>query len=277
MRARAALIWLLAAAIPAGLVAAVLVGRQTGGPSLTLATTTSLENSGLLDELVPAFERAEGIRVRYLAVGTGEAMRLARDGNADLLFVHDRQREERFVREGYGTARYEVMQNYFTLLGPPETAAEFADWPAHRILQEIARRGLAFVSRGDRSGTHSRERSLWKECGPVRFGAWYLESGTGMAATLRIASEKRAFTLSDTATYLRLRHQLDLAPCGRKEPALLNVYALIPVSPERFPHVNAEAARAFVRFVLRGEGRRIIREFGRDTLGQPLFTLLEEP
>ena len=249
----------------------------TTHPLLTITTTTSLDNSGLLDQLIPAFERKYKVKVRYMAVGTGEAIRLARDGNADLIFVHDKNREQAFLRDGYGLARHEVMKNYFTLVGPGTLTTDFAGKSITRTLTEIARRQLTFVSRGDESGTHSREKQLWQTCAITPSGPWYLETGSGMAATLRVANEKRAFTLTDSATFRALRRELDLLPYSRPEPALANIYTLIPVSPEKHPDAQLGLAKKFIRFVLTDQGREIIKTYGQETYGEPLFVLLEKP
>jgi tungstate transport system substrate-binding protein len=244
---------------------------------LTIATTTSIDNSGLLDQLIPAFERKYEVKLRYMAVGTGEAIRMACDGNADLIFVHDRKREEAFLDDGYGLARYEIMKNYFTLVGPKSLASDFADRPICETLKEIAERKLNFISRGDESGTHSKEKELWQRCGITWFGSWYLETGSGMTATLRVANEKRAFTLTDTATYQSHRDELALVPYWPREPALTNIYTLIPVSPKKLPNTRLDLARKFIRFVLKEEGREIIKIYGQETYGEPLFSLLEKP
>ena len=247
-----------------------------GSDLLAMATTTSVENSGLLDALIPAFEQKYGITVRHVAAGTGEALRIARDGNADIILVHDRNREERFVQEGFGTRRHEFMKNYFVLLGPDQCAAELKGKPVRDILRTAADRKLPFVSRGDESGTHAREKSLWAEAGITEFGPWYLEAGSGMAATLRVANEKRALLLSDTATYLAHRGELKLVPYCAGEESLLNVYSLIPVNPVRFPQARLDLAKKFIRYVSEEEGRDIIREYGRREFGEPLFALLSE-
>ena len=244
---------------------------------LTITTTTSVDNSGLLDQVIPAFERKYKVKVCYMAVGTGEAIRLARDGNADLIFVHDKKREQTFLRDGYGLARHEVMKNYFTLVGPKILAGDFTDKTVRDTFTEIARRQLTFVSRGDESGTHSREKQLWQSCVITPSGSWYLEAGSGMTATLRVANEKRAFTLTDSATFRALRNELDLVPYSPPEPALENIYTLIPVSPVKHADAQLDLARKFIRFVLTEQGREIIKTFGQQTYGQPLFLLLEKP
>ena len=273
----AAVIAVVVAALTA--VALVLV-KWPAGPemsSLRIATTTSVENSGLLDALVPVFERKYGVDVEYVAVGTGQAIRVAEDGNADLIFVHDKDRELAFVRGGYGGERFEVMKNLFWVVGPAGLEDELKGRPATEVMRAIAQRRLSFVSRGDESGTHSRERALWRQCGVDEFVSWYLETGSGMSATLRVASEKQAFTLTDMATYLVHRPELRLIPYVKTDPALENVYSVIPVSSERLTPTKAALAGKFVRFLLEEEGRRVIADFGKEAFGQPLFELIDRP
>ena len=244
---------------------------------LTMATTTSVENSGLMSALVPAFERKYGVKVRYVAVGTGAAIRTGRDGNADMIFVHDKAREEAFVRQGYGEKRYEVMKNYFTVVGPEKYEKGLKGKRIRELLTAIAAKGLPFVSRGDKSGTHSKELALWQICGVKLSGPWYIEGGSGMVATLRVADEKEAFAITDKATYLAHKAKLKLISYTAEDPLLLNVYSMIPVSTEKFPEARADLAGKFVRFVLAEEGREIVRTFGRERFGEPLFQLLENP
>lgn len=248
-----------------------MILAATAPPVLTMSTTTSVENSGLLDVLVPAFESKYNVEVRYVAVGTGQALRLARDGNADVIFVHDKKREEEFIREGYGTKRFEIMKNYFTVVGPPEFQKQYGEKSLCDLMKAIVSGGHIFVSRGDESGTHSREKSIWESCSLKPGGEGYLEAGSGMIATLRVASEKEAFTLTDTATYLSHMKELNLVPYQKKAPELLNIYSVIPVNPKKHPHVNRNLAETFVRFLLHEEGRGIIRTFGKKKFGECLF------
>lgn len=259
------------------IVALVSCGHSPKQRVLMMATTTSVENSGLLSELVPAFERKYRVKVRYVAVGTGAAIRTARDGNADLIFVHDRTREEAFVNEGYAEKRCEVMKNYFTIVGPQKFQGDLKGKPLRELLKAVAARGLPFVSRGDHSGTHAKEKSLWQACGVTPYGPWYLETGSGMAATLRVADEKQAFALTDKATYLAHLKELQLVPYVNGEPALLNIYSILPVSSKKFPEANLDLANAFVRFVTQEEGRDIIRSFGTEQYGESLFQPMERP
>lgn len=241
--------------------------------TVILATTTSTQDTGLLDVLLPAFHAAHpGIRVKPIAVGTGEALAMGRRGDADLLLVHARQAEDEFMARGHGLLRLDVMHNDFVLVGPPADPAGVRGRPVREALQGIAARRAAFVSRGDRSGTHTKELALWKQAGiekPV--GPWYLEAGQGMGATARIASEKRAYTLMDRGTFLSLRATLDLGVVSEGGDEMLNRYGAIVVSPTAHPGVKAAEARVLAGWLTSEEGQRLIGEFGRDRFGQPLF------
>ncbi|OGF61583.1 MAG: hypothetical protein A2Y62_16925 [Candidatus Fischerbacteria bacterium RBG_13_37_8] len=245
--------------------------------TLTIATTTSVEDTGLLEVLLPPFEKHYDIKVKYIAVGTGQALRLARDGNADLIFVHDKEREEDFIKQGYGTHRHEVMQNYFLIVGPEKNVEALEHKPLCDILGSIASNEFLFISRGDESGTHSREKLLWKTCKVLPSGEWYLESGSGMISTLRIANEKQAFALTDTATFLSHRDELQLHSYTEKDSLLLNIYSIIPVNPDKYPHVCIKEAEKFISYILKGEGGTIIKNFGKERYGKPLFQMMWKP
>lgn len=249
---------------------AVAVGAEQD--TLVIASTTSTQNSGLFDYIIPVFERKTGIKVKIIAVGTGQAIAIAGRGDADLIFVHDRPSEEKFVAEGLGVRRYDVMYNDFLLVGPKDDPAGIKGLKdAAAALGKIAGARSLFVSRGDESGTHQMERRLWAEAGVSPARPWYLEAGSGMAATLRIASEKRGYTLTDRATYLHLRDQLDLAVVVEGDPRLFNQYGVTAVNPKRFPHVNARAAEVFIEWILSAEGQRLIGSYGVKEFGEPLF------
>jgi tungstate transport system substrate-binding protein len=242
------------------------------GETLTLASTTSTLDSGLFDALIPPFEKKFACTVKVIAVGTGQAMRLARDGNADVLLVHDREAEEMFVAEGFGLERLDVMHNDFVLVGPGNDPAGARGLPAVEALRRIASTGAFFASRGDESGTHKKERQLWQAAGIRPSGTWYLESGTGMEATLRIASEKAAYCLVDRATWLAHRRETDgLAVVSEGDKRLFNPYSVIVVSPAKFSWLNTKLARSFAAFIRSPEGQAIIRDFGRERFGAPLF------
>ncbi len=243
---------------------------------LRIATTTSVENTGLADILVPEFEKEAGAKVNLVAVGTGQALRIAREGNADLVFVHDREAEEKFINEGYGTKRSEVMRNYFALVGPPGLEKELDGKDVLSILRWVNDNKRIFVSRGDESGTHVREKKLWELAGTGGSRGQYLEAGSSMIATLRLASEKGGFTLSDTATFLSHQKELNLRSYSGEDPSLVNIYSVIPVNPAKAPSANVSLAEKFVKFVTVGKGREIILGYGREKYGSPLFLPLQD-
>lgn len=248
------------------LCAGILPARE----KLTLASTTSTLDSGLFDVLIPAFEKKFDCQVKVIAVGTGQAMRLARDGNADVLLVHDRQAEEAFVAEGFGIKRLDVMHNDFLLVGPKNDPAGIRGAKALDAFKKLA--SALFVSRGDDSGTHKKELRLWQAAGGKPSGKEYMESGSGMEATLRIANEKSAYTLVDRATWLAHLKECDaLQSLVEGDPGLYNPYSVIVVASAKFPWVNAKLAQAFADFVRGAEGQKIIREFGVARFGGPLF------
>jgi len=242
-------------------------------PTLILATTTSTQDSGLLDVLVPLFEKQTGYRVKTVAVGTGAALQMGRDGNADVLLVHAPAAEKEFMEAGWGKDRFLVMHNDFVIVGPGADPAGIRGLPtATEAFRRIAAASATFISRGDASGTHQLELKLWDKAGIDPKGqAWYVESGQGMGATLTIASEKNAYTLTDRATYLAYRTSLKLEILVEGDPALLNVYHVITVNPEKWPKVNYEGALAFARFLIDPATQEIIGRFGVDKFGQPLF------
>ena len=218
---------------PIGLSIVLLAGCAAKPmPSITLATTTSVQDSGLLDTLVPMFREQTGIEVKVVAVGTGQALQLARRGDADVLIVHDPESEQRFMDEGQGESRRQIMHNDFVLVGPPDDSAGLKS--AKSIVaafQQIASKRALFVSRGDESGTHLREKAIWKKAGIMPEGEWYLRAGGGMGLILGIANEKRAYSLSDRGTYLAIRDKLDLTIIREGDPILLNRYSVMVVSP----------------------------------------------
>jgi tungstate transport system substrate-binding protein len=258
------------------LCAAALAAAGCSAPpapgGLTLATTTSTQDSGLLDALLPRFREQTGIDVRAVAVGTGQALELGRRGDADVLLVHDPAGEQRFVDEGFGVGRRPVMWNDFVLVGPPADPAGVKGLAsAAGAFARIARAGAPFVSRGDESGTHVKERAVWRRAGIEPGGAWYVRAGAGMGQVLRMADEKRAYTLADRGTFLALRPGLDLAILCQGDPLLVNPYSVILVNPAKHSHVRAEAARKFADFLLAPPTQRLIGDFGKDHFGQPLF------
>jgi len=244
----------------------------SAGEQLTLASTTSTLDSGLFDALVPVFEKKCDCRVKVIAVGTGQAIRLARDGNADVLLVHDRDAEEKFVADGFGLERLDVMHNDFIMVGPKDDPAGIKGATAAGGLKRILLTKAFFVSRGDDSGTHKKELKLWASLAIHPDWDNYLESGSGMEATLRIANEKLAYCLVDRATWLAHQKEIDgLSLLLEGDPLLFNPYSVIAVSPVKYPHVKAGLAHAFIEFIRGPEGQAIIRGFGKEKYGQPLF------
>jgi tungstate transport system substrate-binding protein len=260
-----------------GLFFALLAAAGLGwasAASLTLATTTSTQDSGLLDALLPEFEKETGIRVKVVAVGTGQALVLGQRGDADVLLVHARAAEEAFVAQGYGVDRRDVMYNDFVLVGPAaDPAGVRGTRTAAAALTQIAGRQATFVSRGDESGTHKKEQELWRAAALQPAGDWYLRAGAGMGEALRIASERGAYTLADRATFLAQRKGLQLTLLLEGDRALFNPYGVIAVNPKRVPGVNYAGARRFIQFLMSPPAQRLIADFGRGRYGQPLFHL----
>lgn len=249
----------------------ILAGRVKK-PQLTLATTTSVQDSGLLDALLPPFETENRCRVKVIGVGTGQAIRLAKEGNVDVILVHDPPREEMFVKENYGVRRYNVMYNDFVIIGPEEDPADIKGGEEGvKALKEIFVSKSTFISRGDDSGTQRKERELWRVAGIEPSGGWYIEAGTGMVGTLRIANERRAYTLTDRGTYLAHRNELDLTILVEGDKNLYNLYSIIPLSKEKYPHINYQLAMKLVEFITGIEGQNIIRTYGQREYGRPLF------
>ncbi len=251
-------------------------GAAAGGHVVVLASTIGPIEAGIVPLLEDRFEQETGIRVRHVGAGTGEALKIAERGSVDLVLVHARALEEKFVRDGFGTERIPLMYNDFVIVGPAaDPAGVRAAGSAAAALQAIAAKQALFVSRGDRSGTHVAEMGLWARAGVKPSGAWYVvyEKGAeGNAATLRFADERQAYTVIDRATWLSIGSGLKLAVVCEKDEALLNFITLIPVSPKKFPSVNHDGAMAFVRWLTSPEkGQKIIERFGVDRYGSPLF------
>ena len=254
------------------LAALAATAATAADPSLILATTTSTQDSGLLDDLLPRFEKATGLTVKTIAVGSGEALAMGRRGDADVLLVHSKAAEDDFMAEGHGSLRLDVMYNDFVLVGPPSDPAGVRGLTATEALKKIAGKGASFASRDDRSGTHARELDLWKKAGFSPAGQpWYVATGQGMGETARIASEKKAYTLADRGTFLALRSSLDLAILVEGSPDLRNSYRVIVVSPEKHPKARAAEARRFAEWLVSPGTQRTIGAFGRERFGQPLF------
>jgi tungstate transport system substrate-binding protein len=263
------------------LLVSLLVACGPGEPQvLRLATTTSTADSGLLDAILPAFEEEHNARVDVVAVGTGQALALGEAGDADVLLVHARSREDEFLAAGHGTARYDVMYNDFILVGPAEDPAGVSGMAtAAEALAAISTTGSPFASRGDDSGTHTKELSLWEAAGITPEAPWYASLGQGMGETLTYANEQQAYTLADRGTFLAQQANLPnlavlvggstIAENG--DPALLNPYGVLLVNPDKGEHIQADLAREFAEWLISAETQQAIAGFGQDTFGQPLF------
>jgi len=261
-----------AAAVAVSLVGLAAVACSGGDEELILATTTSTQDSGLLDVLVPEFEDQYDCNVKTIAVGSGEALRLGSEGEADVLLVHSPKAEEEFMTAGNGESRELVMHNDFIIVGPADDPAGFAgSETAADAMAKIAAAEATFLSRGDESGTHTKELSLWTAAEIEPAGSWYQETGQGMGATLNIANEKQGYTLSDRGTYLAQGGNLDLEILYEGDPGLNNVYHVIVVDPEKHSEVNPECARDFADFMVAADTQDIIGTFGLDEFGEPLF------
>ena len=247
--------------------------------SIILSTTTSTQDSGLLDYLLPKFEEETGIEVKVVAVGTGKALQMGKDGDADILLVHAKESEEEFVAEGYGLERRDVMYNDFILVGPKDDPLKLKENSPNNILEglkAIAENETKFVSRGDDSGTHKKELSIWKEAGIEPEGEWYLSAGSGMGDVLKIADEKEAYTITDRATYLSMKDTLDLDIIIEGDKNLFNQYGIIPVNADKFDDkikdkINAEGAKIFMDWILSEDTQKLIGEYGVEEFGMPLF------
>lgn len=239
---------------------------------LLLVSTTSTQDSGLLDVLLPAFTAKTGYAVQLVAVGSGQALKIAEQGNADVILLHSPAAEKEFVAEGFGIDRRLVMHNDFVIVGPTSDPAGIDGKIPVEALKKIFTSAVTFVSRGDDSGTHVKELALWKSAGLDPAGKdWYLETGQGQGATLSIASEKGGYALTDRGTFLAYKSNVDLKILVEGDPFLLNVYHVITANPEKFPTINLEGAKAFSNFITSDEGQKVIAEFGVDKFGQPLF------
>jgi tungstate transport system substrate-binding protein len=242
------------------------------GQAIILSTTTSTQDSGLLDVLVPLFEKKTGITVKTISVGTGQALALAAKGEADVCLVHAPDSEKKYVADGLLLNRRLVMHNDFLIVGPSEDPGKIRGLRgAVDALKRIAEAKATFVSRGDNSGTHQLEQKLWKEAKIEAGGSWYLQAGQGMGATLGIASEKRAYTLTDRGTFLAFKKRVQLDPLVEKDPILLNIYSVLETNGTKFPRVNTAGGRAFADFMVSKEVQDIVRTFGVDKFGEPLF------
>lgn len=241
-------------------------------PIIILATTTSTQDSGILDYLIPIFENTTDYQVKPIAVGSGQALQMGREGNTDVLLVHAPADEIAFMNEGYGSERYLVMHNDFILVGPPDDPAGISEKnDAVNAFKRISQTRSLFLSRGDDSGTHKKELEIWSLAGVTPRGEWYEETGQGMGATLRIASQKKAYTITDRATYLTTKSQLELDILLEEDKSLLNIYHVIIVNSKKWPKVNQEGAQAFAEFLISPDTQALIGQFGIEEYGEPLF------
>ena len=240
--------------------------------TVILSTTTSTQDSGLLDVLVPMFEKQNGMTVKTISVGTGQALALAVRGEADVALVHAPSLERKYVEEGKMRNRRLVMYNDFVVIGPEDDPAKIKGMPrVADALKRIADTQFRFVSRGDKSGTHVLELGLWKQAGIEPKGAWYIESGQGMGQTLGIANDRRAYTITDRGTWLAFQKRISLPILIEKDKPLLNVYSVMEVNPANGPRVNVAGGKAFADFMVAPETQAVIKVFGLDKYGQPLF------
>lgn len=252
--------------------------QPPGGARLRLVTTTSVKDTGLLDALLADFSRATGYQVDALALASGQALAVARRGDADLLLVHSPADEAQFVADGDGLDRQVIMRNRFIIVGPPADPAGVRGRAAAAALRQIAARQALYLSRADQSGTHKKELELWQAAGVAPSGSWYLQSGAGQAENLRMAAEQLAYTLTDRATFLVARGRgLELAELVAGDLAMENPYSVIRVNPERFPHVNAAGARALWEYLTGPAGQQAIGRFGLAEHGAPLFEPAAQP
>jgi len=272
MQSVAGRVWRLAILAGAVLLAAGVYGCSSGSDELILATTTSTQDSGLLDVLVPQFEKEHDYKVKTIAVGSGEALRLAGEGEADVVLAHSPKAEEDFMAAGNGESRLVVMHNDFIIVGPVDDPAGIKGATnAGDAFKKIATAEALFLSRGDQSGTNTKELSLWTSAGIQPSGTWYQETGQGMGATLNVASDKQGYTLSDRGTYLAQKANLDLELLVEGDKALFNQYHVIVVDPKKHSNVNAEGARAFASFITSPTVQATIAQFGVKQYGQALF------
>jgi len=250
----------------------VALAQAPASRTVILSTTTSTQDSGLLDVLVPLFEKSTGYSVKTISVGTGQALALAARGEADVTLAHAPALEKKYVGEGKMHNRRLVMYNDFLLIGPESDPAKIrGDKSVVTALKRIADGKARFVSRGDKSGTHTLELALWKAAGVTPDAPWYIESGQGMGATLGIANDRQGYTVTDRATMLALAKRVDLKPMVEGDKLLLNIYSVMEVNPANGPKVNAAGGKAFADFVLAAEAQAVIKTFGVDKYGQALF------
>ena len=246
------------------------------GKFILMASTIGPIDAGIVSVLEDQFEKETGIRVRHVGAGTGAALKIAEKGNIDLVMVHAKSLEEKFIKDGFGTERIPLMYNDFVIVGPEKDPAGIKGLKAAtEALRKISDKGAAFISRGDKSGTHVAEMELWAKAGIKPYGAWYkiYEKGAeGNVPTLRYTDKQQSYTVIDRATYLSIKNQIKLVVLVEKDEALLNYISLIPVNARKYPRVNEKDVQTFVAWLTSpAKGQKIIRDFGKDKFGAPLF------
>jgi tungstate transport system substrate-binding protein len=254
----------------------ILIGSSTvlaQTKTIILSTTTSTQDSGLLDVLIPIFEKNTGYFIKTIAVGSGQAMAMGQKGEADVLLVHSPAAEKKFVAEGYGINRRLIMHNDYIIVGPPGDSAKIKGIKsASEAFKKIASAQALFLSRSDKSGTHSKEMDIWKTAGIKPEGEkWYQQTGLGMGQTLNVTAEKKGYTLADRGTYLALKKNLGLDILVEGDAILLNIYHVMEVNPAKWSKINAAGGKAFADFMVSKETQEIIKTFGVDKFGSPLF------
>jgi tungstate transport system substrate-binding protein len=266
-------LWIVALGIATLLLISGVTLVQAQQKTIILSTTTSTQDSGLLDVLIPIFEKKTGYFVKTIAVGSGQAMAMGQKGEADVLLVHSPTAEKKFVAEGYGINRRLIMHNDFIIVGPSEDSAKIKGLKlASEAFKKIASAKALFLSRSDKSGTHSKEMDIWKTSGIKPEGEkWYQQTGLGMGQTLNVTAEKKGYTLADRGTYLALKKNLGLDILVEGDAILLNIYHVIEVNPTKWPKVNVPGGKAFADFMVSNETQGIIKTFGVDKFGSPLF------
>lgn len=265
--------WIVSLSVALLVLTAATVFAAPKQKNIILATTTSTQDSGLLDTLIPIFEKDTGYFVKTIAVGSGQAMKMGEKGEADVMLVHSPEAEKKFVAGGYGINRRLVMHNDFIIVGPGADPAKVKNVKSSaEAMKLIAGANALFLSRGDNSGTHAKEKSLWKQADVNPVGQkWFQETGLGMGQTLNVAAEKKGYTLADRGTYLALRKNLGMDILVEGDAALLNIYHVIEVNGAKWPKANAEGAKAFADFMVSKKAQDIIKTFGVDKFGSPLF------
>jgi tungstate transport system substrate-binding protein len=241
---------------------AVVVSTSHAETVLRMSTTTSTEASGLLPALLAPFEKANNCKVHVVSVGTGKALKLGENGDVDVVFVHARPAEDKFVAEGYGVDRKDVMYNDFVIVGPKDDPAKLKEAKtAVDAFKSLAEGKTDFISRGDDSGTHQMEKQLWKAAGITPQGKWYIESGQGMGEVLQMAFNKKGYALADRGTFIAYEGKIDLVIVFQGDKALFNPYGIIAVNPKKYPKVNYDLAEKFIKYVTGPEGQKVIADF----------------